>query len=299
MPPTTRAYTDISMTIPAATDLYTRSLKARPRHEWASAWVYRPLAHLVVRMLLPLPITPPMLVLFHTVLGVIAGVLVASGGFAAAALLYQIKTVLDNADGQLARAKNQVTEIGRFLDSEMDLVVNIAAFWGIAVWSGQYGLCLLGFVVFTLIQSLDFNAEYLYQHARGQAFRPQPESSHENQRILAGLRWVYAVVYAPQDRILRNFSQGRFDDVVNGIVARFPQTKLDPERLRQGALAYWDGEMHAVVANFGLSSQMGLLGLCLIVGQPLAFVWLQCGQFAVLAWLQARAEARLRRVLSV
>jgi archaetidylinositol phosphate synthase len=275
---------------PNPNTLYQRSLKARPRHEFASAWVYRPLAHLVVRWLLPLPVTPPMVVLFHTALGVFAGFAITKQWFMLAAVLYQIKTVLDNADGQLARAKNQTSEIGRYLDSEMDLVVNAAAFWGIAALTGQWWLSGLGWLVFTLIQSLDFNAEYLYQQAHDEPFRPQPDSRRENQLVLGLLRGFYYLFFWPQDQLLRFISFGRFNHICKDVT--------DSELRQKARLAYWDGEMHAVVANFGLSSQMGLLGLCLVFGQPLAFVWLQLLQLAIIIWLQQRAEAKARAVLA-
>ena len=45
-----------------------------------------------------------------------------------AAVLLQVKTVLDGADGQLARALDRVTVLGRYLDSESDLLVDAALF---------------------------------------------------------------------------------------------------------------------------------------------------------------------------
>ena len=50
------------------------------------------------------------------------------GRFLLAALLIQLKTVLDNADGQLARLSGRITAFGRYLDSELDLFVNAALF---------------------------------------------------------------------------------------------------------------------------------------------------------------------------
>ena len=43
-------------------------------------------------------------------------------------LLLQLKTVLDNADGQLARPPGGCPALGRYLDSESDLLVNAALF---------------------------------------------------------------------------------------------------------------------------------------------------------------------------
>ena len=53
------------------------------------------------------------------------------GKFLLAAILIQVKTVLDNADGQLARLSGRITAFGRYLDSELDLFVNAALFAGV------------------------------------------------------------------------------------------------------------------------------------------------------------------------
>ena len=52
-------------------------------------------------------------------------------------VLLQLKTVLDNADGQLARASGRVTLTGRYLDTEADLVVNAALFAALGYVTGQ------------------------------------------------------------------------------------------------------------------------------------------------------------------
>ena len=85
--------------------------------------VFRPLAHLVVLALAPLRVPPPAVVLASR-----PGAARRRGRARArppvvAALLVQLKTVLDNADGQLARLTDRVTAFGRYLDSECDLLV--------------------------------------------------------------------------------------------------------------------------------------------------------------------------------
>ncbi len=58
---------------------FEKSLKARPRVEYVSEYEFRKLAHLMVLVLLPLKVVPTNLVIFHTILGVIAGFLIARG----------------------------------------------------------------------------------------------------------------------------------------------------------------------------------------------------------------------------
>jgi archaetidylinositol phosphate synthase len=269
--------------------VFQRSLKARPRVEYLSEYGFRPLAHLAVLLLLPLRVAPTNLVVFHTCLGVIAGVLIARGDFVLAAILIQIKTVLDNADGQLARASGMVTETGRYLDTEGDFVVNAALFVGLGAVTGQPWLAVLAFGIFTLLLSFDFNWEYLYRQERGEPFRPAPDTSSEHQTTLRALQWFYATVFKPQDTWIRRFSETRFATVF----------KRHPNEAARGAarLAYHEADSLLVLANLELSTQLLLLGVCLVLGAPSVFLWfvLFCG--AVLIALQLRREARAARVL--
>lgn len=270
--------------------LYQRSLKARPRVEYLSEYGFRPLAHLIVQGLLPLRAAPTWLVVFHTLLGVLAGWLIAQGWLVLAALLIQVKTVLDNADGQLARASGMVTETGRFLDTEGDLIVNVALFWGVGSVTNQPVLAFVAFITLTLLLSSDFNLEYLYRRERGEPFRPNPDTSNENQTVLRGLEWFYRNFFKPQDTLIRRLADARLEGILNG--------QTDPERIRSARLVYYDADTLFVLANLELSTQLLVLGVCLLLGQPVWYLWfvMLCG--FVLIGLQVRRERRARRVLS-
>lgn len=97
--------------------------------------VIQPAADGVVKLLARTRVDPQQVVLAHTAIGLVAAWLLAGTGRAAllfAALLLQLKTLLDNVDGGLARSTNRVTLMGRYLDTIMDLVVNAALFWALA-----------------------------------------------------------------------------------------------------------------------------------------------------------------------
>jgi len=117
-----------------------RSRKTKVAHELICERVYRPLAHLVVLVLLPLRVPPPFVAAAAGATGIAAAVQLAQGRLLLAAILVQAKTVLDNADGQLARLSGRVTVFGRYLDSELDLLVNAALFAGVAVATGKPAL---------------------------------------------------------------------------------------------------------------------------------------------------------------
>ena len=150
--------------------------KERPVQEFLNALLFRPLAHLVVLLLLRTPVRPHHLVLFHTGLVLGAAWLLLRGEDLGAALLLQLKTVLDNADGQLARLRGEVTEFGRYLDTGMDFLGNLALFLALGLRTGFLEKALLAFLVFTLVQSYDFNLERLYRLSRG---LPLPEGPRD------------------------------------------------------------------------------------------------------------------------
>ena len=270
-------------------NLFQQSLKARPRVEYVSEYFFRRIAHLCVLLMLPLRVQPTWLVVFHSCLGVLAGGLIASGQLVWAAALIQIKTVLDNADGQLARASGMVSETGRYLDTEGDFVVNAALFAGLGALTGQWVLALLAFAVFTLLLSVDFNWEYLYRTERGEGFRAAPDSSREHQALLRGLQRFYEHVFKPQDLWIRRVAETRFA----AVYARCPN-----EQARAAArLAYFEADSLLVLANLELSTQLLILGICLVLGAPVVFLWfvMLCG--AVVLLLQLRREASASAVL--
>jgi phosphatidylglycerophosphate synthase len=244
--------------------------KRRQGTELVCEWVFRPAAHLVVLLLVPLRVPPPAVVLAAGATGLAAAVEVGRGELLAAAVLLQLKTVLDNADGQLARATNRITAFGRYLDSESDLLVDAALFAALGWLTGRVLLPALGFLALTLVLGVNFNAERLYRRERGDVTDPQPEGG-----VLAR---VYALVYAPQDRLVEGFCERRL-------------AGADPA----GRLAYHDRFTVAMLANFGLSTQLAAFGACLAAGRPLLYGWLAIGCAAALVPLALARELRLRR----
>jgi archaetidylinositol phosphate synthase len=284
-------YNLIPMSQPAndSKSVYQRSLKPRPRIEISSEYFFRPIAHFVVQILLPLKVQPTWLVVFHTCLGVLCGFLIANSQFWIAAILIQIKTVLDNADGQLARASNMISEIGRYADTEGDTLVNAALFTGLGFVTGAWWLAILAFITFTLLLSFDFNWEYLYRLERDEPFRASPDTSQENQSVLRFLERVYAGFFKPQDLAIRSFSESRFEK----IYSQYPR----PDLRAIARIEYHEADSLLVLANLELSTQLLVLGLCLVLGVPILFLWfvLLCG--LTVAVLQIRREARARAVL--
>lgn len=256
--------------------LFARSRKDTPAREYVCDYVFRPIAHLLVLVLLPLRVPPLLVLLAGTATGLAAVGAVGGRHLLLAALLVQAKTVLDNADGQLARASGRVSVLGRYLDSESDLLVNAALCGAIGYVTGHLLLALVAFLVLTLVLSVDFNLELLYRRERGETVQPMPPA-RGFERLFA---WLYRVLYAPHDRLLERFVEWRLE-------------RLQADELAR--LAYHDRWTLAAVAQLGLSTQLAALGLCLALGTPAAYLWLVLACGLALVPLAARRERLARR----
>ncbi|ABF46553.1 CDP-alcohol phosphatidyltransferase [Deinococcus geothermalis DSM 11300] len=252
--------------------------KARPAREWAAESLFRPLAEQLLPPLARRRVNPVRVVLTHTALGVLAGALLRRGHHRTPAALLQVKTLLDNLDGQLARATGQTTETGRYLDSEMDVVVNAAVLVGLA---GRWGLPL------TLLQSLILSVDYLWERdhraARGEVFRDPPAQTRDDPRILAALRLAYTLYFTPQERLLEALFERRLRAVTGGTPTSADRRAYTPRAINQ------------VAVNLGLSTQLLALGGCLLLRRPRIYLWSLPAQALLLAGVQVWREGRVVR----
>ena len=263
--------------------------KPRPADEWTSQHLFRPLAQRLVDPAARLGIRPTQVVLLHTGLGLLAawqlhrGRLHRERGFLASrlapALLIQLKTVLDNLDGQLARATGQTSEVGRYLDSEMDVVVNAALLCGVLGLRGGAAATLL----LSFIMTAEFVWERDYREARGEVFRAPPAQTGDHPQLLAALRGAYAAYFGPQEQLLGGLLAGRL-------------RRLAGEQPTPGQRQAWTPILlNAVTANLGLSSQLLGLGVCVLLGRPRLYPATLPVQAGALLALHLWRERRMRR----
>ena len=210
-------------------------------------------------MLLPLRVPPPAVVLAGLAAGIAAAVELARGDYYGAAGLIVLKTVLDGADGMLARAANRVTALGRYLDSEADLVVNVALFAALGYATHDPLLAAAAFLVLTVFLSANFNLRRLYVSALPAPAKPAPPllgasvkpTAHGSEPMPDGggvFRRIYELVYAPQDRVIERFVSWR--------------------TRRANARAYHDRGSLVFLHNLGMATQHTALAVFLAVGHP-------------------------------
>ena len=280
-----------------------QATKPRPRHELVMV-VIQPLARRGVAALARTPVEPWQVVVAHSLLGLLAAFLIAgtsAAGWLVAAALLQVKSLLDNIDGGLARATGRVSELGRYLDTGLDLLVNVALFMALSR-HGPAGLAVAALLVLTLVLSCDHVAEKLYHAARagganakdeagagkasgGDDAPHAPRQRRESVPLLA-FRGLYRLVLAPQDAALARLD-ARLFEVASGRPAASART---PERQRWNDLY-----STAALVNLGLSSQYLLLGVCLVLATPFTYVYLVLLQAVYVGVVQWSRVIRYRR----
>jgi phosphatidylglycerophosphate synthase len=121
---------------------FSHVIKSRDVEDPVNLWVHRPLAYAFVAATYRTPLTPNQITLLAMVVGIAAGVcwsigtpvLMIWGG----ALLWT-SSILDGADGIMARAKKMQSELGRALDGLADVLVA-----AVTVLPAFYHLAIMG-----------------------------------------------------------------------------------------------------------------------------------------------------------
>lgn len=104
-------------------------LKSRDVEDPVNIWIHRPLAYAFVALVYRTALTPNQITLLSMTIGITAGVLWFIGSpslMLVGGVLLWTSSILDGADGILARAKQMHSELGRALDGSADMVVAIA-----------------------------------------------------------------------------------------------------------------------------------------------------------------------------
>lgn len=142
-------------------------------------YLNRPLASLIVRLVYKTPITPNGLTFFSFFLGILGAYFLSRGKyiyFILGGIGIQLSSIMDCADGMLARSKNMCSEYGAHLDIFLDRIMDFSMIIGVSV--GVYRaldnktLLLLGFLAAGLyllqVNLFYLTNSYLQRKEKGQ-----------------------------------------------------------------------------------------------------------------------------------
>ncbi len=172
----------------------------------------RPLANLLVRLLLPLHFISPIFITWcFTLVGLIAAYLIWEGIYISlAAILLVFKSFLDATDGALARARKKPSLVGRYLDSVNDFIVNLALFLAIARYTDQPIAVALAALIMASLQGTVYNYYYLIKRhscagdktSRLDEWNKPAGYPWDNAHALRVLHYLYLIIYGWQDKLI-------------------------------------------------------------------------------------------------
>ena len=261
---------------PGPREFFRQSLKSDSYHadELVNIYLLRPIASVIVWAVYPTFITPNMVTVAAVIIGCVAGSSYSAGTTAAtvtAGVLILLKDIVDDADGQLARAKGLYSRRGRFLDSIGDFLVDVAVFTGIgwALYAARPGIFMpvmafLGLAGITLRVSYHvyYQASFLHLEKRYGLNRIVEEITEEDthgDRFDRLLQRIFGVIYTPQDRLMC-----RIDDWCRG------------GDVRDDILESWYGDRFGLRLSglLGFGTEICLLAVCSWFDAMGTYLWL-------------------------
>jgi len=261
---------------PGPREFFRQSLKSDSYHadELVNIYLLRPIASVIVWAVYPTFITPNMVTVAAVIIGCVAGSSYSTGTTAAtvtAGVLILLKDIVDDADGQLARAKGLYSRRGRFLDSIGDFLVDVAVFTGIgwALYAARPGIFMpvmafLGLAGITLRVSYHvyYQASFLHLEKRYGLNRIVEEITEEDthgDRFDRLLQRIFGVIYTPQDRLMC-----RIDDWCRG------------GDVRDDILESWYGDRFGLRLSglLGFGTEICLLAVCSWFDAMGTYLWL-------------------------
>jgi phosphatidylglycerophosphate synthase len=225
----------------------------------------------ISRLLVSTPVTPVHVTLLFGLCGLVAIFMMLNGHYLAAGALLILKSILDAADGELARVRQTPSYTGRYLDSVFDILLNFFILLAIVQITGQpLWLMLLAFFGLQLQGTL-YNYYYVILRHRSvhgdktsKIFETKTPSAlpGESQLSVTLLYHAYRALYSLFDRIIYRLDRGAPQ---NG---RFPR---------------WFMTLTSV---YGLGFQLLLMALLLGLNRPdwilPLFAWLTGGIFGLI-----------------
>ncbi len=209
----------------------------------------RPMGILIAESLKHSTYSPIHITLGFVVSGLIAVGFILYEYYWAALFFLLLKSILDAADGELARIKNTPSYTGRYLDSISDFVLNLLTI--LAIWhitDNSFFYAIMAFIGLELQGTL-YNYYYSILRNRyqgdttSQVFETKTPMAFKNeeQRTVNMLHHIYTLCYGPYDRIIYS---------------------LDKNANTEDRLPNW---LMTAVSCFGLGFQLLLIGFFLVL----------------------------------
>lgn len=182
----------------------------------------RPVARVIAKSLKGSWVTPVHVTVGFIISGLLAIVFMLNQQYWIAALFLILKSILDAADGELARMNDKPSYIGRYLDSVSDIILNFLIL--IAIWHLTTGSIVTALLAFFAIQLQGTLYNYYCVILRNKYDGDKtsriienqiPVAMHgESQRSVTILFKLYTLLYGVFDKIIyyldRNAAESKY-----------------------------------------------------------------------------------------
>lgn len=210
----------------------------------------RPIALIIANALKYTRITPIHVTVAFIISGLFGIYCIVQGYYWAAGFLLVFKSILDAADGELARIKNTPSYTGRYLDSVADILLNALIL--IAIWYISNNSIWATILAFISIQLQGTLYNYYYVILRNKFDGDTTSRIFENKTPLALKRDKQSHVNILFK--LYKFLYGGFDKIIYA---------LDKNASRGKTIPNW---LMTALSTFGLGFQLLIISVMLILG---------------------------------
>jgi phosphatidylglycerophosphate synthase len=211
----------------------------------------RPVARLIAQSLKSTSFTAVHVTWLFVVSGGVAIYCILNQHFIAAATFLILKSILDAADGELARLKNQPSYVGRYLDSVCDILLNFAFLFSIwYITDISIGWMLLAFAGIQLQGTL-YNYYYVILRNRHEGDTTSRVFENQTPIALPGEKQINVNILFALYKVL----YGVFDKAIY---------KLDPQAEKMGIFS---NLFMTTLTIFGLGFQLLIMSVLLAVEQ--------------------------------
>jgi hypothetical protein len=216
----------------------------------------RPLSDQIALTLKNTWVTAIHLTLLFGFAGILAFYAMVEGHYKTALLLLLIKSVIDGADGALARLNNQPSYTGRYLDSVFDILLNLI-FLG-AIWYISDSSWIWWLAAFVSLQLQGTLYNYYYVILRNRLSGGDNTSKVFEYKVPEALpgesQWSVNLMYR-----CYQICYGVFDKTIH---------TLDPKAYQETLPQPW---LMTLVSVYGLGFQLLLMG-CALIWMPTAWI---------------------------
>lgn len=209
----------------------------------------RPIAKVIANALKNTSFTPIHVTISFIISGLFAVYCIVIENFWLAAFFLILKSILDAADGELARVKEKPSYTGRYLDSVADIILNAIIFTAIAYISNT--AWYIGVLAFLGLQLQGTLYNYYYVILRNKLDGDSTSRVFENKTptALEGEKQKHVnILFA-----LYKFCYGVFDKIIYALDRKASESKLFPN---------W---FMTAISTFGLGFELFLIAVMLIL----------------------------------